>query len=158
MGACEQFGHSGVAGEDDEPSAEEEAEAPGDEVGGDEHGGCGHEEEEEEGGGEGLVAEVHGWSKLSEDLVVDLAEVFHAVLQVAHVAEEVFGELFNGLDRWCWRDGRPSRRVFEGCGERYRGGGVPRDEGGDEDSKEQPGEWEHGEEMGVKTDEGIDCE
>ncbi len=136
VGACEHFGDSGVAGEDDEPAAEEEAEAPGDEVGGDEHGGCGHEEEEEEGGGEGLVAEVHGWSELGEDLVVDLAEVFHAVLQVAHVAEEVFGELFDRLDGWCWCEGGAAGGVFKGCGEVDWGCGVSCDEGGDEDSEE----------------------
>lgn len=80
VGACEQFGDGGVTGENDKPAPNEKAEAPGDEVGGDEHRGCGHEEEEEKGGGEGLVAEVHGWSELGEDLVVDLTEVFHAVL------------------------------------------------------------------------------
>lgn len=118
-------------------------------MGGDEHGGCGHEEEEEEGGGEGFIAEVHGWSKLCEDLVVDLTEVFHAVLQIAHVAKEVLGEFLDGLDGWCWRDGRTAGGVFEGCGEGDRGSRVPRDEGGDKDSEEQAGEWEHGEEMGV---------
>jgi len=38
-----------------------------------------------------------------------------------------------------------------------RGWGVPRDEGGDHDKKENCGEGENGEESWVEADEGVDC-
>lgn len=154
----EELGDGGVAGDDGEPAAEEEGEAPGEEVGGDEEGGGGHEEEEEEGGGEGLVAEVGRGRERRDDVVVDLAEVLHAVLQVAHVAEEVLGQLLDGLDRRGGRDGGPARGVLEGGCEGDGRGRVARHEGGDEDAEEEAGEGEHGEQVRVEADEGVDGE
>ena len=116
MGGREEGGDGWVAGEDEQPAGEEEEEAPGEEVRGDEHGGGGEEEGDEEGGGEELVGEVCGWGEGGDDVVVELREVLHAVLQVAHVAEEVFGELFDGLHGGRGRDGGSAGIVFEGGG------------------------------------------
>jgi len=83
-------------------------------------------------------------------------EVVHAVLQVAHVAEEVLAHLRGGTDGAGWGEGW----AVDGVGVRRQGfcgwGWVADEEGGHHDEEEDRGDWEDGEEVGVQADEGVD--
>ena len=68
----------------------------------DEKNACGHEKEYEQGRGESFVGEVSWRSDNLDDQVMNRAEVVHAILEVAHVAKEVFGHLCSGLDCAWW--------------------------------------------------------
>ena len=87
-------------------------------------------------------------------------EVLHAVLKIAHVAEEVLGQLLHGLDGWGGGEGGAGGCVLEVwvVGDGRGGCGVAGDEGGDEEGEEEDGEGEDGEEVWVEADECVDCE
>lgn len=76
---------------------------------------------------------------------MDAREVFHAILKVPHVAEEVFGELLDGFDDWCRGERWSSCGVLKSgrglgghCGRRGR---MSCYEGGDEEGKEEHDQW-----------------
>jgi len=98
------------------PADEEEDYSPGEEVRSDEEDEGGEENEEKEGGGKWFVAEVCRWGEDCDDFVVEAREVFHAVLKIPHIAEEVAGELLDGFDSGCWRERRSCGGVLEGGG------------------------------------------
>jgi len=74
------------------------------------------------------------WGEDGEDLVVQAGEIFHAVLEVAHVAEEVFGEFFDGFYGWSGSErgtgGGVGHLVVVWRGGYCWGGGMAGDEGG----------------------------
>ncbi|KAL9609193.1 MAG: hypothetical protein Q9204_009174, partial [Flavoplaca sp. TL-2023a] len=69
------------------------------------------------------------WSNDFEDTIMNGAEIVHAILEIAHVAEEGW--------RRCGMTG-------EVCG--------------NHDEEKSGCYWEHRKEIGVETDEGADCE
>lgn len=75
--------------------------APRDEIGEDEEEARGKYEEYVEEGREGFVGEVGKWCEEGDDGVVAAGEVFHDVLEVAHVTEEVFGQFSGWFDGSC---------------------------------------------------------
>lgn len=161
VGARDEPGHGRVAHADDGPADDEEDEPPGHEVGGDGHEDAAHGEEREDGRRKGLVAEVGHGEQQGDDLVVDLAEVLHAVLQVAHVAEEVLAELLDGPHRGRGGERRTARRVPHVllAGERPLGRGrVPGEEAGDEDAEQEDDDGQDGDEVRVEAYEGVDGE
>lgn len=85
------------------------------------------------------------------------AEVVHAVLEIAHVAEEVFGHFRGGLDS----AGGSYGRAIEGIGTVGYGGRwcwVPDEVGGDHDEEEGSCERKDGQEVGIEANKGADCE
>ena len=81
-------------------------------------------------------------------------KIFHAVLQIPKIAEEIFGHLGDGFDFGCGGDGGAGGGVFIEDGGAVRGGWVPDYESGDHDEEEEDGAGEHGEEIRVEADEG----
>lgn len=85
------------------------------------------------------------------------AEIIHAVLEIAHIAEEVFGHFGGGFDGSGWGQWGPVERV----GAVSYGGrrcGMSDEVGGDHDEEKSCCYREGGEEIGVKTDECTDSE
>jgi len=66
-------------------------------------------------------------------MVVQAAEVFHAVLEIPHVAEEVSGELLHGLYGRGGCERGPGRAVLEVMGDGGWRGRVASYEGGYEE-------------------------
>ena len=84
----------------------------------DEEEGASEAGEYEQCGRQSFVGEVGGRHEESNDFVVNLGEIFHTVLEVAHISEEIFGELFGRLDH-------------RGRGYRWTEGGVGDSVGGE---------------------------
>ena len=70
-----------------------------------------NDKEEEEGRGQGLVTKVRHGNQQLDHLVVRLAKVVHAVLQVAHVPKEILAQLLDGPDGRGGRQRRTPGRV-----------------------------------------------
>jgi len=81
-------------------------------LGGDEGGGGKNGEVEEESAGTDFVREVCCGRDCRDEDVVEGGEVSHAVLQVAHVAEEVFGRFGGRADGGGWSEGGARVSVF----------------------------------------------
>lgn len=94
----EELLHAWVTERDARPASDQGEEPPGYQLRCHEEQASGDEEEEEDGGGERFVGEIGGWRDDLEECIVDDTEVFHAVLQVSHVPEEVLRHLPSGLD------------------------------------------------------------
>jgi len=76
---------------------------------------------------------------------VETREIFHTVLEISHVSEEVFREFFDGLDCWCRGNRRSGRRICVGIGGDGGGWGrVPSYKGGNQDGEEKDYEGENG--------------
>ena len=90
-----------VIGADECPATEEEYCAPGDEMGRHEEEKTREEHRYEEDRGVRFIGEIRWWKETAQDFVVEFTEVVHAVLEVAHVAEEVLGEIGRGVDLGC---------------------------------------------------------
>ncbi len=102
----------GMAEGDGCPAEQQEYEPPRKEVGCDEESAGCNEEEEEHSRGESFIGEIGRRSYDFQDGVMEGAEVVHAVLQIAHVPEEVFGHFRGGFDS----AGRSYGRAVEGIG------------------------------------------
>lgn len=53
------------------------------------------------------------WSHKGDDPIMHDTKILHAVLEVTHVAEEIFRELFDGLYGWGGGDWRAAGGVLE---------------------------------------------
>lgn len=88
---------------------------------------------------------------------MEFAEVVHAVLEIAHVAKEVFRHFRGGLDS----AGRSYGRVVEGLGTVGYGGRwcwMPEKVGGHHDEEESSCERKDGQEVGIEANRCVDCE
>ena len=88
-----------MAETDGGPTTYEGDGAPREQMRRDEEQAAAYEEGQEDGGGKRLVREIGRWDNESDDFVVERREIVHAILQVAHVPEEVFAHLC------CWSHG-----------------------------------------------------
>jgi hypothetical protein len=98
--------------------------------------------------GELLIGKVGQRGDMRDGPVVGPTKVLHAVLQVAHVAEEVLAK-FRGRADLCWRcEGRAGERIeiFE-RNKRWRG--VSCEKGGEHDEVESYGERDDAERVWV---------
>lgn len=89
LGGVEGGLDGGVLGEGEGPAGEEGERAPGEEVRGYEERCAGEGEDGEERGAGLFFGEGEGGEDVGDGEVMEAGEVLHAVLQVAHVAEEV---------------------------------------------------------------------
>ena len=159
-------GHRRMSRPDPDPSRGQGQEPPRQEVRGDGHDGARTRQQNKDGAGQRLVAEVRLGHDQLDDLVVHDAEVLHDVLQVAHVSEEIPGQLLGGFYRPRWRKGRAPggvsqipdavRVVQAGTGQTGRR--MPCQEGRNEYPEQGDGEGNDAEEVGVQADKGVDGE
>lgn len=80
-------------------------------------------------------------------------------MEIAHVAEKVFGHFFYGFDRWSGGGWGPAYGIVE---VRMREGGwgwwMPNHECGNQDAEEKDDKRKNGEEVWIQTYKGVDEE
>ena len=79
-----------VTQNDGRPAEDKTYKSPRKEMGRDKEHACCSEHEEEQGGGEGLIRKICERSDGFQDRIVNDAKIIHTVLQIPHVAEEIF--------------------------------------------------------------------
>ena len=136
------------------PSNYQTDKPPGQQAGYEEENAPRHEQQKEERRGKRFVRKVNLGCDIGYNEVITSAEIVHAILQIAHVTEEVFAHLSRGT----YGSRRGERRAAANGGGvqwGWRCWGMANEEGWDHDKEKYDCYWKNSKEIGIEADEGV---